>query len=187
MHFHARRISFWPHLAQRADGNSYLKKMKTYELSYIVSSEVPSENAEAKAKEIESAIQSREGVILKQLNPVAKTLAFPVGKRASGFFGTLEFQIEPEKLLEVKELVAKDKQIVRHMLLIKEPARIRKARRVKPGTAVETEPKLESVFETKREIEPEEEPTPATKPEVTKEKEKVDLKDIDQQLDEILG
>ena len=61
--------------------------MKTYELSYIISSEITSEEAEAKAREIEGAIQSREGIILKQLNPVAKTLAFPVGKRASGFLG----------------------------------------------------------------------------------------------------
>ena len=172
--------------------------MKTYELSYIISSEITSEASEAKAREIESAIQSREGVILKQSNPVAKTLAFPVGKRASGFFGILEFQIEPEKLLEVKEIVAKDKKIVRHMLLIKEPLRIRKARRVKPGTVVETEPKLESVFETKAEVKPEaevKEPAPVEesgaekeeKPVKEKDKDKVDLKDIDQQLDEILG
>ena len=74
------------------------------------------------------------------------------------------------------------------MLLVKEPVRIRKARRVKPGTVVETEPKLESVFETKTEVKSaEEEPTPAKEPEVVKEKDKVDLKDIDQQLDEILG
>ena len=174
--------------------------MKTYELSYIISSEITSEEAEAKAREIEGAIQSREGIILKQLNPVAKTLAFPVGKRASGFFGVIEFQIEAEKLLEVKEVVAKDKKIVRHMLLVKEPVRIRKARRVKPGTVVEPEPKLESVFETKtpasvedsgvaKEVEKMEEvkEEKEEKPVKEKEKDKVDLKDIDQQLDEILG
>jgi ribosomal protein S6 len=72
--------------------------MKTYELSYIVSPEMTSEEAEAKAKEIESAIQSREGVILKQSNPVAKTLAYPIAKRASGFFGILEFQLEARKI-----------------------------------------------------------------------------------------
>jgi len=162
--------------------------MKTYELSYIISSESTSEEASTKENEIISAIQSREGIILKQSNPVAKTLAFPIGKRASGFFGTIEFQIESEKLLEVKAVIEKDKKIVRHMLLVKEPVRIRKARRVKPGTVVETEPKLESVFETKTEVKSaEEEPTPAKEPEVVKEKDKVDLKDIDQQLDEILG
>ena len=169
--------------------------MKTYELSYIISSESTSEEASAKENEIISAIQSREGVILKQLNPVAKTLAFPVGKRASGFFGVLEFKMEAEKLLELKEVIQKDKKIVRHMLLTKEPVRIRKARRVKPGTVVEAEPKLESVFETKTEVKPEveavkevekvEEEKPVKEKE--KDKDKVDLKDIDQQLDEILG
>ena len=41
--------------------------------------------AEAKAKEIESAITVREGMINKQSNPIAKTLSYPIKKRASGF------------------------------------------------------------------------------------------------------
>ena len=115
------------------------KSMKTYELTYIISPEITSEEAEAKAKEIESAIQSKEGIILKQLNPVAKTLSYPIKKRASGFFGVLEFQLEPEKLLELKEIIEKDEKIVRHMVIIKEAAesKIRKERgdpRIKPAT-----------------------------------------------------
>ena len=79
------------------------------------------------------------------------------------------------------------------MLLVKEPVRIRKARRVKPGTVVEPEPKLESVFETPARNAShsdaggkvvKEEPVVAKEVEEVK---KVDLKDIDQQLDEILG
>ncbi len=93
--------------------------MKTYELTYIISPEITLEEAEAKAKEIESAIQGKEGIILKQYNPVAKTLAFPISKRASGFFGVLEFRPEPEKLLDLKEILAKDGKIVRHIVIIK--------------------------------------------------------------------
>ena len=75
--------------------------MKTYELSYIISPEITSAEAETKSKEIETAIQGKEGIILKQINPIAKTFAFPVGKRASGFFGVLEFQIEGRVLGEI--------------------------------------------------------------------------------------
>jgi ribosomal protein S6 len=150
--------------------------MKTYELTYIVSPEITSEEAEAKAKEVESAIKNREGVILKQSNPIAKTLSYPIKKRASGFFGVLEFQLEPEKLIEIKEILEKDGKIVRHMVIIKLPQKPRKERRSKPAPAFEIEKKVEM------------------EPVITKEekqvkvqKEKVELKDIEQKLDELLG
>ncbi|MGD0576661.1 MAG: 30S ribosomal protein S6 [Candidatus Staskawiczbacteria bacterium] len=154
--------------------------MKTYELSYIISPEITSEEAQTKAKEIESAVQSREGIILKQFNPVAKTLAFPIGKKASGFFGVLEFKVEPEKLLEVKEIVAKDGKIVRHMVIIKEPIKIKKIRRSKAAVleAAVTEQKTEV------EMNQEEKPSSAKASDV---KEKVELKDIEQRLEELLG
>lgn len=154
--------------------------MKTYELSYIVSPEITSEEAEAKGKEIEIAITSREGVILKQSNPIAKTLSYPIEKRASGFLGVLEFQLEPEKLLEFKDIIVKDKKIVRHMLLIKEAQRIRRERRsrIKANPDLSIEPKIEAKEEIIEEM-------PVEKKEVVKEK--VELKDIEHQLDEILG
>jgi ribosomal protein S6 len=162
------------------------KSMKAYELSYIVSPEITSEEAEAKGKEIENAITSREGTIVKQSNPIARTLSYQIAKRASGYFGVIEFQIEAEKLLEVKEIVAKDKKIVRHMLLIKEAAEMKKERRTrtKPVAVVE-EQKIEA---EKPEIVEETESEKEEKPSKVKvEKEKVELKDIEEKLEELLG
>jgi small subunit ribosomal protein S6 len=160
--------------------------MKTYELTYIISPEITLEEAEAKSKEIESVIQSKEGTILKQSNPTARTLAFPIGKRASGFFGVLEFKLEPEKLLELKEIVAKDGKIIRHMVIIKEPLKIKKMRRariVSPEISG-VEPKTE--IETIKGDLPAQAGRPASAKE-TIEKEKVELKDIEQKLEELLG
>jgi len=154
--------------------------MKTYELSYIVSPEVTGEEAETKAKEIESAIQSKEGVILKQSNPVAKTLAFPIGRRASGFLGVLEFQLEPERLIELQETIRKDGKIVRHMVIIKEiakPQKIRRARIITPEVVVGQK------IETENDVK--EESAPAKSSGATKEK--VELKDIEEKLEELLG
>src|SRR3989344_7804590 len=95
--------------------------MKTYELTYIISPEITSEEATARAREIESAVQSKEGTILSQSNPIAKSLAYPIEKRASGFVGTIEFQMESEKVPELEETISKDGNIVRHMVIIKEP------------------------------------------------------------------
>ena len=159
--------------------------MKAYELTYIVSPEITAEEAEAKGKEIESLIQSKEGTILKQSNPIAKTFAHPIGKRASGFLGVIEFNIEADKLLEIKAAIEKDGKIVRHMIIIKLAAELKKERRtrVRPTPVFEIEKKAEVIESAKEEITEEK---PAVK-EKEKEKEKVELKDIEHELDEILG
>ncbi len=161
--------------------------MKIYELTYIISPEMTSEEAEAKAKELESAITSREGTVLKQTNPIARTLSYQIKKHASGFFGFLEFQLEPEKLLELKEILVKDGKISRHMVIIKQPIEMKKERRTrtKPITGLEIEKKAEEpVYAEGSSETKEEKPAVETK---TKEKEKVELKDIEQKLDELLG
>jgi ribosomal protein S6 len=159
--------------------------MKTYELSYIISPETTSEEAESKGKEFELAIQTKEGIILKQINPTAKTLAFPIAKRASGFFGVMEFQLEPEKLLELKDIVEKDKKIVRYIIVIKDRAKPKRERGTrKPDKSPEGhfDPLRQSSSEASG---------PATMPAKQalggEEKPKVELKDIEQQLDELLG
>lgn len=154
--------------------------MKTYELTYIISPEITSEEAGNKAKEVESAIQKNEGVILKQSNPIAKTLSYQIKKHASGFFGILEFQMEPEGLLEIESLIQKDGKIVRHMVLIKKPVKIKKQRRSKRDSlptdelpTIEAKPKIEKVVKPLGHR-----PTGEAK---------VELEDIEKQLEEILG
>jgi len=155
--------------------------MKTYELTYIVTPDITSEEAEAKGKEIEASILAKEGTVSKQSNPVAKTLAHLVGKRASGFLGTLEFYLEPEKLAEFKLSLAKDKTIVRHMLIIKRAAEFKKERRTREKASAV----INIETEKKEEIKAEEIKPASAKASVGKEK--VELKDIEQELDEILG
>ena len=161
--------------------------MKTYELTYIVSPEITSEEAGAKAKEIESAIQSKEGMILKQSNPIAKTLSYPIEKRASGFLGVLEFQLEPEKLIELKEIIAKDRKIVRHMVIIKEPAGLRKERRTRTKPLSEGHPIFEIEKKSQTGVESIDNEKPASAKGFGEAREKVELKDIEHELDELLG
>jgi small subunit ribosomal protein S6 len=154
--------------------------MKTYELVYIISPEMTSEEAGNEAKIIETLVQSKEGIILKQSSPMPKTLSYPIKKRASGFFAVLEFQLEPEKLEEVRTAILKDEKIVRHMITVKEAAKPRKERRAKKTAVIaEGEQKIET--EAVKVEEPAAVKTHAAP------KEKVELKDIEQKLDELLG
>lgn len=164
--------------------------MKTYELTYIISPEITSEEAGAVAKGIESAITGREGIILKQSVPTAKTLSYPVGKHASGFFGVIEFQLEPEKMAELKEILAKDGKIVRHMVIIKEAAEMKKERRTRTKSAmpfsIEKKSGEPSIAEDPNETK-QDEHLEKSAPKTKEGKGRVELKDIEQELDEILG
>lgn len=157
--------------------------MKTYELTYIISPDGGSATAETTSKGIESAIQAHEGVIIKQANPVVKTLSQQINKHASGFFGVFEFQVEPEQVEEIKKQIEKDEKIIRQMLIIKKPANMRKARRTKKPT--------EATAEISKPASKENEPVMATPEKESKKntdnKTKVELKDIEEQLEEILG
>jgi len=146
--------------------------MKTYELTYIISPGITQEEAESKNKEIGDLITNKEGLVLKQINPSAKTLSYPIKRQASGFMGVLEFQLEPEKLVELKSVLSKDRKIIRHVVIIKEASQFKKERRTRA-------PKIETKIKK-------EEPS-FVKASEAKEKEKVELKDIEQTLDEILG
>ena len=157
--------------------------MKIYELTYIVSPEITSEEAEAQGKEIESLIVNREGTILKQSNPIAKTFSYPIAKRASGFLGVLEFNLEPEKLVELKSVLAKDGKIVRHMVIIKKTAELKKERRTRGVLKTKIAPTFE--IEKKTENATKEEKPSFAK--ASEGREKVELKDIEHELDEILG
>ena len=60
--------------------------MKTYELTYIIPSSVTTEDTATVMREVDSFIQSKEGVILKSENTAAQTLAYPIKKNSSGYF-----------------------------------------------------------------------------------------------------
>jgi len=149
--------------------------MKTYELTYIITPEAGLEGAEAKSKEFEALVQKEEGVIIKHLNPVARTLPYPIKKHASGFFGVMEFQVEPEKLEEMKNNLSKDGKISRFMVTIKEAPKVKKERRGKIKLSLgKNPPPAENpvLHETEKPQEP---------------SKKVELKDIEQKLEELLG
>ena len=177
--------------------------MKTYELTYIISLELARGEAETIIKEIESFIEKNEGIILKRENLVAKTLSYSVRGQSSGFFNVLDFQLNPEKLNELEKKIEKEKNIIRRMVLIKKPEKRLKMRRgekkfkfslgsdaLKTNTLNKEDFSFTSPFayssveiENKENVKKEsEDKKPANgKPE------RIELKNIEEKLDEILG
>ena len=114
-------------------------------------------------------MQNKEGIILKSGIPAAKSLSYRIKNQGSGFFANLEFQMEPEKIAEVKENLLEDSKILRSLIIAKNPAKQRSVR-AKRAILEENQPK--------------EEPAKIS---AEKTEKKVELKDIEQKLDEILG
>ncbi len=157
--------------------------MKTYELTYIISSELTTEESKTVSEEINSFIQKEEGVIIRSENPVAKTLSYPIKKQGSGFFVVLEFQIAPEKLIELKEKIEKDNRILRNFIVIKKPIKIQKERRVKKR--VLAEPEKTGIFSLEQNSAQEKPARNASHSDAGGEK--IELEDIEKKLEEILG
>ena len=149
--------------------------VKTYELTYIISSSLNSEKVSSETKEIESFIKIKEGVLLgsNEDRASAQTLAYPIKKQRSGYFITLTFQILEDKIKELKEKLEKNIDILRHFIIIKKPTKELKKRRTKKPLTV-----LQSKTTDKSSI---------FKNEKNEELEKVDLDKIDKKLDEILS
>ena len=153
--------------------------MKPYELTYIISSAITAGEAEAKAKDIESLVQNKEGIVLRSEKPSPRTLAYPIKKQASGFFGVLEFQLEPEHLGELKEKIQKDDKIIRHMILINNPVKIQKERRTRKKPLVSSP--LIGIMEKGEKIK---DLSAHAGKKINK---KVELEEIEKELDEILS
>mgnify|MGYP001566717323 CR=1 FL=1 len=145
--------------------------MKTYELTYIVSPKLSSTEADKEAKEVESLIQSKEGVVLVSEKVSIRTMAYPIKKQASGYFGNLTFQIEENKVKEVKEKLEKNGSILRHLITVKMPTRFIKERRTRrPAIFKERQTALRySAVDNK------------------KADEKLDVESLDKKLDELLS
>ncbi len=140
--------------------------MKSYELTYIISSALTTDEVQNAVKDTESFIQSHEGIILSSEKTSAQTLAYPIKKQSSGYFSTIIFQAAEEKVKALKEKLDKEKQVLRSIILIKKPIKEMKARRTrKPLVTTEAAPGLKE----------------------KKVYEKISSEDLDKKIDEILN
>ena len=145
--------------------------MKTYELTYIISSNISTDESEALRKDLESFVQSKEGVVLKSEKTSAQPLAYPIKKHSSGYFATLTFQVLEDKVKEIKDKLEKDLKVLRHFILIKRPVKIMKERRSRKPLFMQS--KVEE--------------SPFTAAGIKKKEETAKVEDIDKKIEEILS
>jgi len=130
--------------------------MKNYELTYLISSGVSGEELKNLSEKIKSFIQEEEGAIKKTTEPSKIKLGYSIKEKGEAFLVTINFSFHPEKIANLEKKLKAEKQILRYMILNKDLP--------------------EKILRSKR-----------AGPELkTKESEKVELKEIDKKIEEIL-
>lgn len=149
--------------------------MKTYELTYIISTQITSEEAVLVIKDVESFIQQHEGIIISSQKQTPQALAYPVKRQASGYVVTAIVQAPEKSIKTIAKMLSESKNVLRSIILIKRPPKQVKERRTKkPLFAMAAANEKGSVPETVQDKESSKEPA-------------VVMEDIDKQLTQILG
>lgn len=133
--------------------------MKNYELTYLLSSELSEEEVKNLQAKIASFVQEEGGFLVEEGVFLRRKLAYPVKKQLQAYLVTFVFQLDPQKLAGFEKKIKAENQILRYLLLIKLPQKPRKIR------------------------------TFARKPvaQIPEKEKKVELKEIEKKLEEILG
>ena len=142
--------------------------MKYYELTYLISPDLAEQEIKSLQNSLTDLIQSKGATLSAESDPIKKRLAYQIKKRDWAYLAALNFYLSPEKVNELEAELKARTEILRHILLIKKPGAARASfiRRVRKQSFA---------------------PAGAAEHQTTSAQEKVELKEIDKKLEEILG
>ena len=132
--------------------------MHFYELAYLISPELPEEELKSLQEKINSLIQKGAGVLNEIKLPIKKKLAYPIKKQREAFLINFNFYLEPEKLGSLEKELKSEKKILRYLILARPKSKIAKVRK-RPAKVI---------------------------PKIPAKEKKVELKEIEKKLEEIL-
>jgi len=137
--------------------------MQLYQLDYLVSPQTSEQDAQSIGEKIKSLIEKQGGSIVKTEPLIRQMLAYEIKKFNEAFLAGFIFNLKPEYLKEIEKELSLEKNILRHLMFKKKLVKIKKKRR--------------KITKTLKEVE-----ILKDKP-----KRKVELKEIEKKLEEILG
>jgi ribosomal protein S6 len=108
---------------------------KLYEMTYLLKVS-GSEKAEYTALEhVRKYLGDKSGMITDESPPQKRYLSYPINKQTEALSGYIKFFLKPEELEGIKELLAGEEEILRHIIVhskrTKTPSGIRVRRVVK--------------------------------------------------------
>ena len=116
--------------------------MKHYELTYLITPELPEEETRAFQEKIIASLQE-EGAILTEAGIISKKrLAYPIQKKIQVYLAVLTFQLNAEKMVNLEKKLKAEGQILRYIIITKVPHR-EKVFRIKKALPPPKEKKAE--------------------------------------------
>jgi len=139
--------------------------MKLYELTYLISFDLPEQEVKSLQEKIHTYIVENQGTLDKIEDIVKKRLGNPIKKQTAAYLANLIFYFNPEKIKDLEVKLKAEIQILHYIILTKELKKIAKVpRRMRPQITTS-----EEIIRT------------------SKKPKKVEIKEIEKKLEEILG
>jgi len=88
-----------------------------YELTYIINLLSADINTSSVAEKVRAKIKELGGEARKEYVSEKKKLAFQINKQSFGFYATVVFEMEPEKIDELNTFLRSNSDILRHMII----------------------------------------------------------------------
>lgn len=119
--------------------------MKQYEITFITKEGFTTEN-DPVAKEI----ASQEGKIINVLPLGQKQFTYPIKKEKSGFYTSVTFELDPEKISNLNRKLGLKEEVLRYLIIIApktKPVTTESATKEKPVKEKEIEKEIEKIVE----------------------------------------
>lgn len=94
--------------------------MRKYELTYLISDNVPESELNKVTGKINGYVDSLGGKILKEEIWGRRKLAYPIKKLDFATYVTINFDLPPENAIELEKNIGLSSKIVRHLMIVKD-------------------------------------------------------------------
>lgn len=121
---------------------------KLYELTYLISPEIDEKELNSLSEKINSLIKEKGGVFKKENPALKKRLGYEINEKSVAYLKDLTFSLEAEKIEEIKKEVNSEKDIMRCFFAVEKPTKLQTKKRV-PRKIIKPSPETEKKVELK--------------------------------------
>lgn len=126
--------------------------MQLYELTYIINPLLEKIDTDAMTEKISGFIGGLGGEIKKEALSEKKKLAYPIKKQLYGYYVSVKFSLEKEKIEELEKQLKLGNDILRFLIVTQKEisarhlkTKIAKPKKIAPAGTIKAEPKVEKV------------------------------------------
>ncbi len=122
-----------------------------YELTYIVSPILDERSVNETVAAVRGFINDQKAEIKREQVGEKRKLAYPIQKQTFGYYVTLEFKMESEKIAEVENYLKHQNDILRSLLLSLDETKLHQApkkariQKTESAASVKSSPKTEKI------------------------------------------